>query len=100
MGQLPWEEEEDDQIIIHIMKEEAIMVNHHDMTKEAITILTIHGINIYGFRLSENALPNIHTYSYLADAKKSTRAIMNFTFKNYSTYVVKLLISALLIFIC
>ena len=73
-------EEEDDQII-HIMNEEVIMVSHQDMTKEATTILTIHGININGFRLSDNALPIIYTYSYPFDAKKSTRAIMKFHIK-------------------
>ena len=52
------------------MKEEVIMVSHQDMTKEATTILTIHGININGFRLSDNALPIIYTYSYPFDAKK------------------------------
>jgi len=82
------------------MKEEVIMVSHQDMTKEATTILIIHGININGFRLSDNALPIIYTYSYPFDAKKSTRAIMKFHIKNYSTYVVKLLIYAILIFMC
>ena len=67
-------EEEDDQII-RIMKEEVIMVSHQDMTKEAITIRTIHGINLNGFPLSDIALPIIYTYSYPSDAK-NTRAII------------------------